>query len=163
VPDSLRYTITGPDHHGYSYLVEFNMSARRRSKPIAVHADDAWGLQIVARDVDGDHDLDLIVTSGAHRRAVDVWLNDGQGGFTSAGVTTFPASIWIPEKALSAVAAVPFRDATAVLSDAWSAVLLPKRTADFACGSLAFRCSLGTPWADSQHLSNIGARAPPAA
>lgn len=160
-PDSIRYSLKGADHRGYSYLVEFDMSARQPSTPIAVHAADSWGLQIVARDVDGDHDLDLVVTSGSHGQAVDVWINDGQGGFRSAGVTGFPASIWIPEQTLAAAGFVPVRDASLALSDGWSAVLSASPVPHPVKSGADLRCPSAGVRGDCTVLDNAGPRAPP--
>ncbi len=122
-PDMVRSTMVGPEARGFAYTVEFQMSAGRLSKPIRVHARDVWGLQIVPRDVDGDHDLDLVVTTGAYAHAVGVWLNDGKGGFTSAGILQFPASIWQPGHSLGGLHnPAPF-DGGAILSSYFSAVL----------------------------------------
>ena len=52
------------------------------------------GLQIVARDVNGDNFLDLLVSTAWQNKAVAVLLNDGHGNFTLVEPEAFPASIW---------------------------------------------------------------------
>lgn len=162
-PDSIRYSLRGAEGRGYLYTVEFEMSAKRRSPAIGVHADDAWGLQFVARDVDGDHDLDLVVTSGSHGRAVDVWLNDGHGGFTSGGVMSFPLSIWLPEANLIAPAPLPIRDAAWIRAGDGSTALIPATAAHPLKPGNALPLPAAAIRADSLQIRNAGPRAPPAA
>lgn len=51
----------------------------------------AGGLQIVARDVNGDNALDLLVSTPWQHKAIAVLLNDGHGNFTLAEPASFPA------------------------------------------------------------------------
>ena len=48
------------------------------------------GLQVAARDVNGDDSLDLIVTSNLDSRFIEVLLNDGRGNFSQAAPGDFP-------------------------------------------------------------------------
>jgi hypothetical protein len=50
------------------------------------------GLQIAARDVNGDHAVDLVLTSALLRQPVAILLNDGHGSFTRAAPTAFPGA-----------------------------------------------------------------------
>jgi hypothetical protein len=50
----------------------------------------AGGLQIVARDVNGDSALDLLVSTAWQHQQVAVLLNDGHGKFTLADPGAFP-------------------------------------------------------------------------
>lgn len=54
----------------------------------------AGGLQIVARDVNGDSFLDLLVRTAWQHKDVAVLLNDGHGNFTLAEPPAFPGSMW---------------------------------------------------------------------
>lgn len=58
------------------------------------HVSDRGGLNLFAWDVDGDHDLDLIVTNVFSNAPVGVWLNDGAGGFTETPSSAYSAAIW---------------------------------------------------------------------
>jgi len=40
------------------------------------------GLHLTAKDVDGDLDLDLVITTALGRQPIGVWINDGHGHFT---------------------------------------------------------------------------------
>jgi hypothetical protein len=51
------------------------------------------GLQIVARDVNGDNALDLLVTTALQHKQVAVLLNDGHGKFRLADASEFPAAV----------------------------------------------------------------------
>ena len=51
------------------------------------------GLQIVARDVNGDNALDVLVTTVLQHERVAVLLNDGHGNFRLADPSEFPAAI----------------------------------------------------------------------
>jgi hypothetical protein len=51
------------------------------------------GLQIVARDVNGDNALDVLVTTSLRHEQVAVLLNDGHGKFRLADASEFPAAI----------------------------------------------------------------------
>jgi hypothetical protein len=50
------------------------------------------GLRIEARDVNGDHAVDLVFTTAWFRRPVAILLNDGHGSFSRAEPTAFPAA-----------------------------------------------------------------------
>jgi hypothetical protein len=51
------------------------------------------GLQIVARDVNGDNALDVLVTTSLRHEQVALLLNDGHGKFRLADAGEFPAAI----------------------------------------------------------------------
>jgi len=53
----------------------------------------AGGLQIVARDVNGDSALDLLVSTAWQHQQVAVLLNDGHGKFTLADPGSFPNAL----------------------------------------------------------------------
>jgi hypothetical protein len=52
----------------------------------------AGGLQIVARDVNGDNALDVLVSTAWLNKQVAVLLNDGHGNFTLADPADFPSA-----------------------------------------------------------------------
>jgi hypothetical protein len=60
-------------------------------------AAPAGGLQILARDVNGDNALDLLVSTTWLHQEVAVLLNDGHGNFTLAKPSAFPGSMWESE------------------------------------------------------------------
>jgi hypothetical protein len=54
----------------------------------------AGGLQIMAKDVNGDDALDVVVSTAWQHKQVAVLLNDGHGKFTLADPAAFPAAVW---------------------------------------------------------------------
>ena len=52
------------------------------------------GLHVDTRDVDGDNDLDLVISTQFGRQAVGVWINDGSGVFSPADRTAYPGALW---------------------------------------------------------------------
>jgi hypothetical protein len=50
------------------------------------------GLLIEARDVDGDHSIDLVVSTAWPKQPVAIFLNDGHGTFSRAEVAAFPGA-----------------------------------------------------------------------
>src|SRR5258708_15040220 len=52
------------------------------------------GISIAARDVDGDHDLDLVITARGSHRPIGVWINDGRGAFEEGNAEAYSAATW---------------------------------------------------------------------
>jgi len=86
---------------------------------LAAAQDDA-GVRLMARDVDGDLDLDLIVISGVSHQPIDVFINDGQGRFSRGRISDFPAANWTVSGGV-AISPVPIPEESA------GAELLPFR------------------------------------
>ena len=82
---------------GYVFGLELNLSASHAGEPAArvpafpFIASSMFGVHLTPRDVDGDHDLDIVVTMGFTRQPVAVWINDGQGGFEEGDLAAYPA------------------------------------------------------------------------
>ena len=49
----------------------------------------SFGLTLIARDLDNDNDLDLLVIDPQSAGSVQVWINDGKGGFREADPSQF--------------------------------------------------------------------------
>jgi hypothetical protein len=77
----------------YRYRVEVRLSAQPATS-FDIDSGAPGGLHISTRDVDGDLDLDLVITSEFGRQPVGVWINDGNGRFTPGQMQKYPASIW---------------------------------------------------------------------
>ncbi len=71
-----------------------NYSIQLRLSAIGQHSIQlvapAGGLQIEARDVDGNHAIDLVIRTAWSKLPVAIFLNDGQGGFSPAEPADFP-------------------------------------------------------------------------
>jgi hypothetical protein len=77
----------------WRYQVEIRLSAQPGAT-FDVDSGEAGGLRISTRDVDGDHDLDLVITSAFGGLRVGVWINDGHGQFAQGAAESYPPSIW---------------------------------------------------------------------
>ena len=73
------------------YSIRFQLTAGI-SQVFGVTAPSG-GLQIVARDLNGDNALDVLVTTSLQHEQVAVLLNDGHGKFRLADASDFPAAI----------------------------------------------------------------------
>ena len=80
----------GLDRSGTRYWIHFQFGAGLRNA-IGVDAPRG-GLHITSRDVNGDHFLDLVVTTAWQHRPVAVLLNDGHGKFTLRDPGLFPGA-----------------------------------------------------------------------
>jgi hypothetical protein len=87
-PD-LAYVETGrSDVSLTDYWIQLQLTASQR-QTILVTAPTG-GLEIVARDVNGDHALDLVLTTVWLKQPVAILLNDGHGSFSQVDPTIFP-------------------------------------------------------------------------
>lgn len=70
------------NHRGRSlYNVDLQLAGSTAAHSFPVSARSG-GLRIMALDVDGDHDLDLVITARFSNEPIGVWINDGHGGFS---------------------------------------------------------------------------------
>jgi hypothetical protein len=79
---------------GYAYRVDLNLSEHPEADSFTVYSDEPTGLNVQAIDVDGDRDLDLIVTSRLTRQPIGVWINDGRGNFSRNDSSTYALRVW---------------------------------------------------------------------
>jgi hypothetical protein len=102
-----------------SYWIQLQLSGAGRQS-IQLDAPSG-GLLIEARDVNGDHAIDLVLTTAWSRQPVAVLLNDGHGKFSRAEPTSFPGAFrssstnWLPATILTAdVVGVPPESGTGI-------------------------------------------------
>jgi hypothetical protein len=79
-----------------SIATEYSIRFRLTTGPVqsfGVFAP-AGGLQIVARDMNGDAAMDLLISTAWLHQEVAVLLNDGHGNFTLANAGAFPTAVW---------------------------------------------------------------------
>jgi hypothetical protein len=112
----------------------------------------AGGLQIEARDVNGDHAIDLVVTTTWSREPVAIFLNDGRGSFSRVETTAFPGAFSEPKSnwgfgsnsvtdtagVLSQSGAGAFAEEQDSLRDRSPARLIPPSSAGFPVSSSSF-------------------------
>jgi hypothetical protein len=87
-PDLASVQAGRGDFSRTDYLIQLQLSAAGRQTFQIVAP--MGGLQIASRDVNGDHALDLVLTTTWLRRPVAILLNDGHGSFTRVDPAMFP-------------------------------------------------------------------------
>src|SRR5207248_9192297 len=93
IPDIASGISIGHTSEGYSYRVDLDFSGNPGARTLSVFSQDSTGLNIEALDIDGDHDLDLIIT-GRLSQPIGIWLNDGRGRFTQGDPANYVLSGW---------------------------------------------------------------------
>ena len=78
-----------------NYWIQLQLSASGRQTILLVAP--AGGLQIAARDVNGDQIPDLILTTTWLRQPVAIFINDGHGTFTRVAPGAFPEAFREPQ------------------------------------------------------------------
>ncbi len=101
VLDTASGVETGHSALGYFYRVDLALTGDSAAAPFMVLSFEPMGLNIEALDVDGDHDMDLVISSQFLRRPVGVWLNDGKGLFSPADPARYTPSLPLPSGAVS--------------------------------------------------------------
>jgi hypothetical protein len=109
------------------YQIQIQLSAAGRQTILLVAP--AGGLQIAARDVNGDHALDLVVTTAWLSEPVAIFLNDGHGSFSRVDPGEYPGAFREPKTGWGSstelgpdVVGVPPQSRTVVY---WKAARLP--------------------------------------
>jgi hypothetical protein len=82
IPDLAQVESQNPRSANTNYSIHVKLSAGVESA-IGVNGP-MGGLRVAARDVNGDDNLDLVVTSDLDSSFVEVFLNDGHGNFAAA-------------------------------------------------------------------------------
>jgi hypothetical protein len=140
------------------YWISFQLS-RGRLQTIGVTAPSG-GLALIARDVNGDSALDLVLVTAWRLKPVAVLLNDGTGHFAVAdagklGINIIPSGSQLRtgSQRIEERGALPGRSS-------FRKILAAKRLAPAAQGlRLSFSGSLVV--ATSLYLSSVSGRAPP--
>jgi hypothetical protein len=99
--DTAISRVEGRNAQGYVYRIDLTLSSGTRVGSFTVSADSRWGINITPRDVDGDHDLDLVITTAFSRQPVGIWINDGNGTFAEGDPDDYSDSIWLEESCIT--------------------------------------------------------------
>ncbi|HEU5022141.1 MAG TPA: hypothetical protein VFT60_09615 [Bryobacteraceae bacterium] len=78
----------------YAREISVNLAGADKTR-FTVHSPGA-AIQLSLRDIDGDHDRDLIVVEPWSRQAIGVWLNDGQGHFEEGNLAKYSPALGQP-------------------------------------------------------------------
>jgi hypothetical protein len=78
----------------YRYQIEVRFSIRPRATFEVQAGPIGGGLHIRSRDVDGDRELDVVITTGVSGAPLGVWINDGHGRLTLGVAGGYPSSNW---------------------------------------------------------------------
>jgi hypothetical protein len=158
-PDLATVQTEGADSSAHMrYSIRFELTAGL-PQTIGVTAS-AGGLQIVARDVNGDEMLDLLVSTEWLHQPVAILLNDGHGKFTLCDSAAAREFLCVFEESWN-LPSIEFKDAAAVLSRSFA------KDAALTAGVSAQQQSRGRPVSatsrrvvSSETFSSQG-RAPP--
>jgi hypothetical protein len=140
------------------YSIQIYLSEVRRQSIDLVAP--VGGLLIEARDVDGDHSIDLVVSTAWRKQPVAIFLNDGHGTFSKAEIAAFPGAFSKRQTNLAA-AANPATDALGISPQPGAGICPDENDSGFdrTPASLILVLSAGFPL-DSFLTSHAG-RAPP--
>ena len=83
---SVQYGTSDSTRTDYWIQLQLSAAGRHRFQIVA----PMGGLQIISRDVNGDHALDLVLTTAWLRQPVATLLNDGHGNFSRVDPDAFP-------------------------------------------------------------------------
>jgi len=89
-PDLARVEVGSSDSTRSVYSIQFQLTTVGRQSIRLVAP--VGGLQLLARDVNGDHAIDLVVMTAGLGQPVAVFLNDGHGGFSQGDKNVFPGT-----------------------------------------------------------------------
>jgi len=86
---------------GYTLELELSTRASAGRNSFPALPTSPFGIHLTARDVDGDHDLDIVITAGFADKPVAIWINDGKGQFEEGDIAAYPAWIWLQGSSVS--------------------------------------------------------------
>jgi hypothetical protein len=115
-PDLASVDVDQSNSRSTRYWIAFHLSGRT-AQTVGITAPTG-GLQITARDVNGDTFPDVIVTTSWTNRPVAILLNDGLGNFTAANPAEFQ-NAFIASKNSWTAATDEIRDPTALPLSRW--------------------------------------------
>jgi hypothetical protein len=141
------------------YLIEFQVTAVGQQQ-VSVSGPPG-GIQIVARDVNGDHAVDLVITTALLKQPIAVLLNDGHGGFSQVGPAAFPEIFSISETKWAPTSASPVTNAVWVPPRSGAGVNSAEKSLFSGQLPAAFISSTKTGFPHSPFVVSHAGRAPP--
>ncbi len=92
-PDFAQSLALGRAKDGYFYEVQLQLSSEASARSFFLFHNNALGLRITAHDIDGDNDIDLIISDRFFGEYIGIWLNDGRGRFSKSLPGLFASSL----------------------------------------------------------------------
>jgi len=121
-PDLASVQTGRSDSSRADYWIQFQLTTAGRQSFHVVAS--IGGLQVAARDVNGDHAVDLLLSTAFLNQPVAILLNDGRGNFTRASPSAFPGAFseseanWAPGgNQVTGAVGVPPQARTGVFSE----------------------------------------------
>jgi len=98
---------------GYAHEVSVRLGGPFENGSFTFHGRDAR-IRLSVRDLDGDHDSDIVILAARSPGAVGVWLNDGSGHFQEGDIADYqialsdrdPASLQLPAFDIDPISAI---------------------------------------------------------
>lgn len=125
---SVQVGVGNSSHSVYWIQLQLTAVGRQSIRLIA----PVGGLQLLARDVNGDHAIDLVVMTASLGEPVAVFLNDGHGGFSRADKNAFSSafgnsalSLTSPANSLQDTAGIPPQSSTGLSTEMAALLRLP--------------------------------------
>lgn len=94
-PDSASVQAVASDGWQTNYSIRLRLTAAGHQSIQIL--GPAGGLEIVARDVNGDHAVDLVLTAAWLKQPVAILLNDGHGNFSRVDPAAYPEAFHDPD------------------------------------------------------------------
>lgn len=118
------------------------------------------GLVIEARDVDGNHTVDLLLSTAWRKQPVAIFLNNGRGGFSRAEAAAFPGAFSECKTNLVS-ASNPARDALGLSPQPGADIGLEENNSGFDRSPARLILSSSAGFAPDSFLTSHSGRAPP--
>jgi len=118
------------------------------------------GLRIKARDVNGDHAIDLVIATAWFDQPVAVLLNNGHGGFSRAEPSIFPRAFSKPE-VYWACSSIFAADSVGVLPQSYAGVRGEKEASPHGCPPAGLIAASSSGFLANSILIPHAGRAPP--
>lgn len=148
------------DRYSSDYSIQISLS---QFGPQSLHLlAPVGGLVIEARDVDGNHTVDLLLSTAWRKQPVAIFLNNGRGGFSRAEIAAFPEAFSKCETNL-VIASNPARDALGLSPQPGAGIGLEENESGFDRSPARLILSSSAGFAPDSFLTSHSGRAPPSA
>jgi hypothetical protein len=81
---------------GAEYAREISVNLGGAGKSQFTVRSSGAAIQLSLRDIDGDHDRDVVIVEPWSRQAIGIWLNDGRGHFEEGNLAKYAPALGQP-------------------------------------------------------------------